>query len=138
MVPLFSIFLLALSVRVLFTSQTIIAEGLGPIAALRRSWDLVTYCFWRTLGFVIVIFIISWLIQFIPDAIISSVLELVVQDVVQQQLVVTVVNTITSVLITPFILIAFTLMYYDLRIRKEEFDLEQQACLLLGESAFPG
>jgi hypothetical protein len=138
LVPLLSMVMLALYVRVLFTSQTIIAEGLGPIAALRRSWDLVTYYFWRTLGFVIVISIISWLIQLIPEVIISSVLELVVQDFVQQQLIATVVTTITSVLIMPFTLIAYTLMYYDLRIRKEGFDLEQQARMLIVEPGSPG
>jgi hypothetical protein len=31
----------------------------------------------------------------------------------------------------PFNLIAYTLMYYDLRVRKEGFDLEQQAQNLL-------
>jgi hypothetical protein len=137
LVPVFSLLVLALYVRVLFTSQGIIAEGLGPIQSLRRSWSLVTDYFWRTLGFVIVIGIISWLIQFIPGAIIGRLLELVIQDFTRLLLLSTVVDTITRVLITPFTLIAYTLMYYDLRIRKEGFDLEQQAHMLITGSGSP-
>jgi len=132
-IPLLSLGLLAVYVRVLFTSQAIIAEGLGPRAALRRSWGLVNDYGWRTLGCVIVIIIVSWLIQSIPDAIIRSLLERVVQDGGRQVLVTAMVNTVTTIVITPFALITYTLLYYDLRIRKEGFDLEQQARMVLVE-----
>jgi hypothetical protein len=136
MIAVFVLTVLVL-IRFLFTSQAIIAEGLGPIDALRRSWNLIKGFFWRTLGFVIVIGIINWLIQFIPSAIFLALFRIAVNDVVQLQLLSSISTAITSVLIMPFTLIAYTLMYYDLRIRKEGFDLEQQARTLLPEPGNP-
>lgn len=128
-----------LYVRFLFTSQTVMAEGKGPIEALGRSWNLTKGSFWRTFGIFLVVAILTFLVQLVPSSILTAVLLVPLArgaepDLVQQQLLSTVVTALTSVLTTPFQLVAFTLMYFDLRIRKEGFDLEQQARALMPDA----
>ena len=44
------------------------------------------------------------------------------------------VGSVVGVIVTPFSAIAYTLMYYDLRVRKEAFDLEQRADQILPQA----
>jgi hypothetical protein len=118
-------------VRILFTSQAVIAENKGPIEAIKRSWNLTKGYWWRTFGIFLLVALLVFLIQLVPSSILSAIFIIPVArggepDLVQQQLANSVISAITSVLVTPFSLVAYTLMYYDLRIRKEGFDLEHQ------------
>ncbi len=121
------------AVRILFTSQAVIAENTGPVAAIKRSWNLTKGYWWRTFGILLLIGVLTFLITFVPTSIFGAIYGAIAirsgepPNFVQQQLVNSVIQAITSVLVTPFSLIAYTLMYYDLRIRKEGFDLEYQA-----------
>jgi hypothetical protein len=125
------------SVRILFTSQAVIAENKGPIEAIKRSWNLTQDYWWRTFGIFLLIGLLAALITFVPSAIFGAIFGAITlgsggpPNFVQQQLANSVISAITSVLVTPFSLIAYTLMYYDLRIRKEGFDLEHQARALV-------
>jgi hypothetical protein len=67
------------------------------------------------------------LISGVPTAIIGALAAAFVRDIVTLQLINGAAGAVANVLVVPFGLIAYTLMYYDLRIRKEGFDLEQQA-----------
>jgi membrane-anchored glycerophosphoryl diester phosphodiesterase (GDPDase) len=125
-------------VRLLFTSQTIIIEHLGPVQAIRRSWRLTKDFFWRTLGYVIVIGILVFVITALPAGVIQGVTQLLISDIRLIMLVNTMVETIVAVFATPFGMIAYTLMYYDLRIRKEGFDIEQQTTDLFSEPGTTG
>lgn len=121
------------SVRILFTSQAVIAENKGPIEAIKRSWNLTQGYWWRTFGIFLLIGLLAALITSVPSAIFGTIYGAVAlgpggaPDFVQQQVFNSIINAVSTVLITPFSLIAYTLMYYDLRIRKEGFDLEHQA-----------
>lgn len=118
------------AVRIIFTSQIVMIEGRGPWASLVRSWRLTQRYFWRTLGFVIVIVLLVVLLSSIPTLAIA----LPVQFFAGQRtylIVASAVGGILNVIATPFAMIAYTLMYYDLRIRKEGFDLEQQTTAML-------
>jgi hypothetical protein len=114
-------------VRFLFTSQAIIVENGGPLQSLGRSWRLTQHVFWRTFGYLIIIWLITGLLPGIVTTVFSSSLTFLLAD---QQIVLLLISTIISaiiqVIITPFSMIAYTLMYFDLRVRKEGFDLEQQ------------
>ena len=81
-------------------------EGVGPIAALSRSYSLVRNSWWRVLGITLVVGLIS--------GVISIVLGLIP----------VVGFIIASILVAPIYTIANTLLYYDLRVRKEEYTLE--------------
>lgn len=122
---------LLIFVRLIFSVQAVVVEGRGPWAAVKRSWQLTTGYFWRTLGYVLVISLLVFLIAAIPALVVTLPVQFLLPDQFRLQTVISaVVNTLLNVFVTPFGLIAYTLMYYDLRIRKEGFDLEQQTALM--------
>lgn len=98
-----------LMVRWSFIFPAALLEGLGPTAALSRSSGLVKKNWWRVLGIMLVVALIS-----VP---ISAILGMIP----------TVGTLIASILVTPIYIIANTLLYYDLRVRKEEYSLEALA-----------
>jgi hypothetical protein len=131
LIVVFGIAALLLFVRLLFSSQAVVVEGRGPVAAIKRSWELTRGYYWRTLGYLLVIGLLVFLIGSLPATLITLPIQFVAPDQLQLQTVInTVVGAILNIIVMPFGLIAYTLMYYDLRIRKEGFDLEQQTTLL--------
>lgn len=115
-----------LFIRILFTAQCIMVEGLGPWQSIKRSWNLTGGYFWRTLGYVIVIGLLVFVLTALPTALFSAPIGLLGLDRRLQLLLTTIVSTLVTVVATPFSLITYTLMYFDLRIRKEGYDIEQQ------------
>ncbi|MCG8352024.1 MAG: glycerophosphoryl diester phosphodiesterase membrane domain-containing protein [Chloroflexales bacterium] len=118
------------AIRLLFVPQAIIIEKKGVIDSLQRSWQLVRGSFWRVLGIVLVIYFLIQILIFIP----TSSLEFAVGGVfntpdafVLRQSILTVVVYLIQILVLPFNLIAYTLLYYDLRVRKEGYDLQLRA-----------
>jgi hypothetical protein len=98
-----------LMIRWIFIFPAVLLEGLGPIAALSRSSGLVKNNWWRVLGITLVVALIS--------VAIGTILGMI-----------PVVGAIIgSILVTPIYIIANTLLYYDLRVRKEEYNLEALA-----------
>lgn len=95
-----------LGISWIFIFPAALLEGLSPIAALSRSYGLVKNSWWRILGITLVVVLIS--------AVISVILGLIP----------VVGFIIASILVAPIYTIANTLLYYDLRVRKEEYSLE--------------
>jgi hypothetical protein len=93
----------------IFILPVALLEGLGPIAALSRSSALVKKNWWRVLGITLVMALISGAIIAILG------------------MIPTVGAILGSILVTPIYTIASTLLYYDLRVRKEEYSLEALA-----------
>ena len=95
-------------------------EHLGPIAALRRSWGLSDGHRWRILGLqlllVILQTVVSTLISFVFIA--SFIGDRTVQLVAQQ-----LVNVLATIAWAPVEWAAFTVFYFDLRVRKEALDI---------------
>lgn len=104
------------------------SENLGPVQALGRSWQLVEGRWWRTCGILLLLTllllilgaIIGTFFQFLTALIpgLSADARLGLQQVG---------STVGGVLAAPIQYIAWTLMYFDLRVRKESFDLDQLA-----------
>jgi hypothetical protein len=96
-------------------------EPVGPIHAVRRSWWLSSGHRWRILGLQILLTVLqavlSTLISFIFVAafISDAVVRLVLQNIV---------NVIATVLWAPVEWGTFTILYFDLRVRKEALDLQ--------------
>lgn len=133
-----SIIGLLIFVRLIFTPQAVVIEGQGAWSGITRSWALTRGYFWRTLGYVLVIGLLVALLTAIPGLVVSVPLQLLLPDQLRLQAVInSVTGAIFGVLVTPFSLIAYTLMYYDLRIRKEGFDLEQTSLLGMAEPGAP-
>lgn len=116
-----------LSVRLMFVIQTVVLEGQGILGSIGRSWRLVRGSFWRVLGIVIILGIMVSIIAVIPSMMFSIMIQLVFNPFTDAAIVQT-LNTLMSYLIniftTPIYLVGLTLLYYDLRVRKEGYDME--------------
>ncbi len=114
-------------VRLLLTTQAIVLEGQGPLAGLARSWRLVGQAFWRSLGILLLvyafIYIVSLIIQ-IPLVALGLFFGALLNNSVLYQSIASLVTYGVLILVLPLQFIIFTLLYYDLRIRKEGYDLE--------------
>ncbi len=102
----------------------LLVEGVGPFRAMGRSRRLVKGQWWKTLGVAVVGYLLV--------VIISSVLTLVVVGIlfanparnsVTGFIINTAASTIAAVLTTPAAAAFATVLYIDLRVRKEGFDL---------------
>jgi hypothetical protein len=110
------------------------AEGIGPVKALGRSWNLVRDNWWRTLGILIIVTIMVSLIQTALATLFGGAAALVPGlngDI--RAGIVTTVSTLVDALVGAIQPIAITLLYLDLRVRKEGLDLDQ-----LARQAAPG
>ena len=102
----------------------VVLEGLGPIAAIRRSFHLMQKARWRTFGLYILMGIISSLLGLIFTVLffVSFVSEPTVRTVLQG-----VAGIASAAVSYPLVYGSLTLLYYDLRVRKEAFDLQLAA-----------
>lgn len=91
--------------------------------SIGRSWGLTKGFKWRAFG----LFLISFLILGIPTAALSVVAAIIDPEAFmagQPPLVTTVIGQVLGLVLYPILNCVFTLFYYDLRVRKEGFDLE--------------
>jgi len=98
-----------LGVRWIFVLQAALLEGLDPTGALSRSSTLVKRNWWRVLGIMLVVFLIT--------AAVSAILG--IMPVVG--------GIIGGIIATPIGTIGSILLYYDLRVRKEGYTVEALA-----------
>ena len=103
-------FAIYFGVRWIFIWQAALLEGVGPRAALSRSSDVVMGDWWRVVGIMLVVGIIAGGIGFVLDLTVG--------------LIPYAGTMIASILPTPIAITAATLLYYDLRVRKQGYSLE--------------
>jgi hypothetical protein len=119
------IFILYVYIRWRVVVPAIVVEGLGPVEGIRRSWRLTLNYWWRTLGLVALLGVISYVISVGPTTVIVFILLYATPtNPVLASALSGAVGTATSLLFLPLELIAITLYYFDLRVRKEGFDLD--------------
>jgi hypothetical protein len=118
-------------VRLLFITQAIVVEGKNAVEGIRRSWGLVQGSFWRTLGGYLLLSLLLQIVLTIPVGSATFAIQLTLGDPFDplanytlQQILTSLVTYGAQILVLPLQLTAFTLMYYDLRVRKEGYDLE--------------
>jgi hypothetical protein len=117
-----------LSIRFAVAVPVLLAERVGPWRALVRSWDLTEGSWWRTLGTLVVLYLIGavvvsalglvgWplalAVPFLPSAVRGAILIGV--------------STLGSALTVPLISLGLVLLYVDFRIRREGYDLDRLA-----------
>lgn len=105
--------------------QAIVMEGYKPVAALRRSYQLVQGNWLRVLGIstvVVLVLIGLGLVLAAPFAVVSSVVASEDATLLSQTFQF-LSRLIVAVAVPPLAAIASTLIYYDLRVRKENYDL---------------
>ena len=99
-------------------------EGRGPVDGLRRSWRLAGGARWRILGLLMLMAILQGILGilfafvFLGTIVTEGAAKTVLQEVA---------NLAVNALWAPIQWGVFTLLYYDLRVRKEAFDLQLAA-----------
>ncbi|MGQ0521824.1 MAG: hypothetical protein ACT4PX_11835 [Actinomycetota bacterium] len=101
----------------------LLLEDVRGRKALKRSRALVKGRWWPTAGVLLVAFILSGMVQFVFSGLLLAVASAGSNDLVDATAQ-AVANTAASVLTTPFTAAVIMVVYFDLRVRKEGFDLE--------------
>ena len=115
----------------LLIPQVVVLEGCGAGGASKRSRQLLDGYWWRTLGLYLVLSILLNILAAVPTLLITAVVGGIAGAATGSStallVVYTVAGVVVPVLLLPLALIATTLLFYDLKIRKEAFDLETMA-----------
>jgi hypothetical protein len=109
-----------LSIRLLVAPVALMVEGAGPASALERSWRLTSGQWWRTCG-VEVLKVVMLLAAYVLIETPIFLLSLVAGPV--GWLLLAIGGSLVQVFATPFLVAVTVVIYFDLRIRKEAFDL---------------
>jgi len=117
--------LIVVYVRTVVAVPAIVLERASGWAGLQRSWRLIGGRFWPTFGRLLLLGLITSIIS----SVIAAVFELPGSAILPGNTFVfdQVASSIAAVFIGPVTYIGVTLLYYDIRIRKEGFDIEMLA-----------
>ncbi|MFP3914580.1 MAG: hypothetical protein ACLFWM_06870 [Actinomycetota bacterium] len=123
------------------TPAALVTERLGPLAALRRSWQLVRGRFWPVLGAVVLAYLLYIVVSQIIGTVTGAVTIFGAMNGDQFSFLPSVLGSaLVSIVSAPFLAAMVTIIYFDLRVRKEGYDLELMARdleALEGEAAAP-
>jgi hypothetical protein len=113
--------------RICVATPAALLENIGPSDSIRRSFDLTRDFAGRAFMIYMLYFAMVWgivaVFQF-PFMLLIAINAKQVQLMVLWTVLMQVGNFIGSVLVAPVSTIGFALFYYDLRVRKEAFDLQ--------------
>ena len=106
----------------------LVTEGIGPVQALGRSWQLTRDNWWRLFGILLVVYLLASAASSVLGGFALPIAILVpfVSQTVRGAIALT-ASTVGSALVTPVEYLCIVLLYFDLRIRKESFDLDELA-----------
>jgi len=127
------LFIFFFLIKFLFIPQAVVLDDVGAVNALRRSFSLTSGYWWRTFGiYILIMVMVSAIVGLLTQGI--NLVENGLMAIPGMTEVATIaigsfVAALMSIAINPITTIATTLLYYDLRVRKEGFDM-----LLLAES----
>jgi hypothetical protein len=117
-------------------TPVVVLEGLGPLASLRRSSQLVRGYWWRVFGTTFLVSILVGILQAVPQAMFSAVAAALTagleagaatdafSTLARTQAINSLGTALAWVLFGAIQFIAMTLIYLDVRVRKEALDLE--------------
>ena len=136
-------FAILFAVRWAFLALTILVEENSAKAALHRSGELVDGSWWRVFGNILAIFFLVLIIGLVFLVLLTSIIvlsdisgEMDILDLIQRAVwnshdsvensmhPLHIVGTAIEALTLPIVAIGCTLLYFDQRIRKEQFDIE--------------
>jgi hypothetical protein len=124
-----------LAVALLVATPALLIERLDPIAALQRSRDLTQGEWFRTAGSYLLALVFVALIVSVPVLLIIHVAGGGVATASPHPFPAQVASVCTSLLATPFLATVVVLIYYDLRVRKEQFTAADLARGVLSDPA---
>jgi len=115
--------------------QVVVLEHSSALAAFRRSAALVAGYRWKTIGVLVVSWLLLGVLLTVPTILSGALFGLGHLNATVVTLLNGLIGLVFGVVLTPIPLAATTLLFYDLKIRKEAFDLEMLAGQLSGVSA---
>src|SRR4051812_27283579 len=117
-----------LAVRWSVAMPALLLERRAPLAALGRSWKLVGGFWWKVFGTLLIVYLLVTVLSFAVGAVVGgllatltsvdSLLGLVVQEAI---------SVVVQVVTLPLFAAVTIVLYVDLRVRKEGFDLALMA-----------
>lgn len=114
--------LLFIACGYMVTTPAVVLEPLSSaFDSFGRSWELTRGAKLRMLGLGLVALLIASLL---PAIVVQAVGAVILQFVPGAQTAWTVVSSVVSIMLAPIIPCILTLAYYDLRVRREGFDLQ--------------
>jgi hypothetical protein len=117
-VPLVMWWVIHFGLRTFAMISAVMLEGASPFTSLSRSWGLSKSC----TAHIFFSLTLAWLLYFVLVAIVTVIGQLMLSLAI-----VGILTTILVIPVYPLLSIVSTLLYYDLRIRKEGFDLEMMS-----------
>ena len=115
-------------VKLAIASPVLMMERTGVLAALGRSWSLTAGYFWRNLGVIVVAVIVTGAISGVaslPISLITSgLISLGTEFLWIAGAASVLLAALLSALVTPFLAAITSLLYVDIRMRKEGLDVE--------------
>ena len=126
---------LALTARWLAAPVVLVAERRGPLAALGRSWRLTQRQTWRGILMVILLAVLNFFVLGLPMLLLQWLLFVALPPEWLEVLsgLVTGIGFLFNMLWQPFLAAALVLLYFDMRVRSESYDLELQIAGLEAE-----
>jgi hypothetical protein len=114
-------------------------EGVGAIRGIRRSWSLTTRRFWHVAGVYIAARLLTALLVIIPAISVAYFIPMTggAPDAPGIAALELVLGQVGVLIVLPFHYLVPVVLYYDLRIRNEGYDLEH-ASRTAQVSAQPG
>ena len=117
-----------LTLRMSVSNPPIVLETAGPVHALRRSFLLTKGNVWRAFGTLLVGGLLTLFLGNAVNGLISAVLSGLGGDNAAFEFIwAAIAGTISTALTAPISAALIVLLYFDLRVRKEGFDLERLA-----------
>lgn len=109
----------------------VVIERQGVFGSLRRTWDLARRRFWWIFGAMLLLYLFAAFVFTGPSALVSLLLQFFMGESLLepatgftfQSILQSLVGLVGSLIYLPLQLTTITLMYFDLRVRTEGFDL---------------
>jgi hypothetical protein len=127
---LFALLLIFLPIAYLSARWAVVIPGmidqkLGPVSSLSTSWRLSSGNIWRCLGYVVLLTLLGAIVFTVPLSLVQQVLLIIFPDLIGPITGASAaLASIFSILWQPFYVASFVLLYFDLRVRAESYDLD--------------
>lgn len=109
-------------VRMLMSAPVASAEGVGPIALLRRSWDLTAGNWWRLFAFLVMIFVAAFILAIAVRGVSGVLIEVVLgpaDPMSTSALVIAIILAVLNSVLTVFLAVMLARIYVQLAAREE-------------------
>jgi len=113
-----------LSVAWSVSYPALLSEDVRGTKALGRSFKLTRGRWWPTFGALVVMYLIVLVISGILGVLLGATLVASTDSEAVAAVLTTIINTVSSLITLPLFAAVLTIIYYDLRVRKEGFDLQ--------------